>query len=285
MNKKTSFITTAIFVLFLLSQSVFVVDQRKIAIVLQFGEYVKSYNSPGLKLKIPFLQDVLFFDNRVQNLSADTSEVIASDQKTMRVDAFTKFKIIDGLKFYQRAKDESSFKARLAPILDSSLRQVLGSEPFKSLLTPERTILMRKIKELVNAEAQDFGVEIVDVRIMRADLPDLSRQAVYERMKSDREKEAKEIRAEGAEVAQKIMATADKDKTILLAEAKRKAETLKGEGDSESIKIYAHSFGKDPEFFDFYRTMQAYKESILADNTQFVITTDNEYLRYFKKVP
>jgi membrane protease subunit HflC len=280
MNKKTSFITTAIFVLFLLSQSVFVVDQRKIAIVLQFGEYVKSYNSPGLKLKIPFLQDVLFFDNRVQNLSADTSEVIASDQKTMRVDAFTKFKIIDGLKFYQRAKDESSFKARLAPILDSSLRQVLGSEPFKSLLTPERTILMRKIKELVNAEAQDFGVEIVDVRIMRADLPDLSRQAVYERMKSDREKEAKEIRAEGAEVAQKIMATADKDKTILLAEA-----TLKGEGDSESIKIYAHSFGKDPEFFDFYRTMQAYKESILADNTQFVITTDNEYLRYFKKVP
>lgn len=270
-------------VLILFTQSIFVLDQRQSAIVLQFGEFVRAYSKPGLKLKVPFIQDVLFFDQRVQNLNADTTEVIASDQKTMRVDAFTKYKITDPLKFYQRAKDERNFKARLSPIIDSSLRQVLGSVPFKALLTPERTALMGKIKDLVNSQSSDFGVQIIDVRITKAELPELSRNAVFERMISERGKEAKEIRAEGSEAAQVIIATADKDRIILVSEARKKAETIRGEGDSEAIKIYAKSFGQDTDFFDFYKSMESYKTSIAGENSKLVVSPDNEFFKYMKR--
>ncbi len=272
-----------LFFIMLFADSVYVQDQTKSSLVLQFGEPKRYVATPGLKFKLPFIQNIIFFDKRIQNLSADTTEVIASDQKTMRVDAFTKYKIVDGLKFFQSAKDERGFKIRLAPILDSSLRQVLGSTSFSALLTPERAQVMLKIREIVNKESKDFGVEIVDVRIMRADLPDKSREAVYERMKSDREKEAKEIRAEGAEVAQKVAATAEKDKLVILAEAKKKAEITRGEGDAEAIKSFASAFGKDPEFFDFYRTLQAYKKTLAKENSKMLLSTDSEFLKYFKK--
>lgn len=283
MNRLIIGIVAVITILYMLTDSVYILDQRKTALVVQFGEAVKYESNPGLKFKIPFIQNLIFFDKRIQNLAADTTEVIASDQKTMRVDAFTKYKIIDGLKFYQTAKDDKGFKARLAPILDSSLRQVLGGYPFRALLSDERAHMMVKIKDIVNQEAASFGVQVIDVRIMRADLPDKSREAVYDRMKSEREKEAKEIRAEGAEQAQKITATAEKDKLIILAEAKKKAEILRGEGDAEAIKSFAASFGKDPEFFDFYRSLQAYKKAISKDSTKMVLSMDSEFMKYFRK--
>lgn len=283
MNKILVSIALGLFALSAIQNSFYILDQRQTALVLQFGEAVEHKTQPGLKFKVPFIQDVLFFDHRIHDLSADTTEVISSDQKTMRVDAFTKYRIVDALQFYQRAKDDSGFRARLAPILDSSLRQVLGSFSFKTLLTPERASLMRKIKDIVNKEAKDFGVEVVDVRIMRADLPEKSREAVYDRMRSERAKEAKEIRAEGAEQAQIITATAEKEKQITIAEARKKAEILRGEGDSQAIKSFASAFNKDPEFFDFYRTMQAYRKSFNKGDTKILMSPESEFLKYFKK--
>lgn len=282
MNKSQLSIIGVVGVFIIIASTFYIVDQRQTALVLQFGEAVRHETHAGLKMKVPFIQDVIFFDNRIQNLTADTTEVIAADQKTMRVDAFTKYKVKDALQFYQRAKDEKGFKARLAPILESSLRQVLGNADFKALLTPERGLMMLKIKEIVKHEAQDFGVEIVDVRIMRADLPEKSREAVYQRMRSEREKEAKEIRAGGAEQAQIIVSTAEKDKQILIADAKKKSEILRGTGDASAIKAFSSSFNRDPEFFGFYRTMQAYRKSIDKDSTRMVMSPDNEFLKYMK---
>lgn len=272
----------AVFAFFLLTSSVYILDQRQTALIVQFGEPISHETSPGLKFKIPLIQDVLFFDHRIQNLLADTTEVIASDQKTLRVDAFTKYKIVDALKFYQSVKDDKNFKARLAPILDSSLRQVLGNVPFITLLTNERKVLMTKIKDIVNTASKDFGIEVVDVRIMRADLPDRSREAVYDRMKSSREKEAKEIRAEGAEEAQKVMANAERERQFILADATKRSEIIRGEGDAEAIKMFASSFGRDPEFFEFYRSMQAYTTSFKEGTTKILLSPDNQFLKYFK---
>lgn len=282
-NRLIIFAMAVLVTIGILMDSFYILDQRRTALIVQFGEPVDYVTEPGLRLKMPLIQDLFFFDKRIQNLAADTTEVIASDQKTMRVDAFTKYRIVDGLKFYQTAKDDRGFKTRLAPILDSSLRQVLGGEPFISLLSPERANIMHKIKDIVHREAQGFGVEVVDVRITRADLPDESRNAVYERMRSERKKEATEIRAEGAEQAQKIMATADRDKQIILAEARKKAKTLRGEGDGDAIKAFASSFNQDPEFFDFYRSLQAYRKTINKDDSRMVLSIDSEFMKYFKK--
>ncbi len=282
-NKYISWVFATLFALVILNDAFFILDQRKTALVIQFGEAINYITEPGFKLKLPFIQNVLVFEKRIQNLAADTTEVIASDQKTMRVDAFTKYRIIDGLKFYQTAKDDRGFKQRLAPILDSSLRQVLGSMSFVALLSPQRTDIMYKIREIVATQAQDFGVEVVDVRIMRADLPDKSREAVYDRMRSERAKEAKEIRAEGAEQAQRIMATAERDRLVILADAQKTAQIERGNGDAKAITIFASTFNKDPEFFDFYRSLQAYKKVIKSDNTKLVLSADSEFFRHLKR--
>lgn len=283
MNKILVYIAAGLIIFSTIQNSFYILDQRQTALVLQFGEPVDHKIESGLKFKIPFIQDVLFFDHRIQDLSADTTEVISSDQKTMRVDAFTKYRIIDALQFYQRTKDDVGFRTRLAPILDSSLRQVLGSSPFKALLTAERASLMRKIKDIVNREAKDFGIEVVDVRIMRADLPEKSREAVYDRMRSERAKEAKEIRAEGAEQAQIITSTADKEKQIIIAESRKNADILRGEGDSQAIKSFANAFNKDPEFYEFYRSMQAYRKTFNKGDTKIILSPESEFLKYFKK--
>lgn len=283
MNRMILSAVAGLLFIIVLMNTVFVLDQRKTALVLQFGSPQRELVEPGLQLKVPFIQNVLFFDNRVHNFSAPTTEVISSDKKNLYVDAFAKYRISDVQKFYQRAKDENGFKSALSPILESSLRQVLGSYSFKALLTPERVVIMRKIRDNIEQEIQDFGVKIIDVRIMRADLPDASRESVYDRMRSERAKEAKEIRAEGAEEAQKISSTADKDKQILLAEARKKAEILRGEGDSEAIKAFSESFGRDPEFFEFYRTMQAYRKTLKNDTTRLVVSPDSDFLKYMKK--
>jgi len=281
-NKHLKYLVGALAVLIVFSSSLFTLDQRQNALIIQFGEPVNFYDEPGLKFKIPFIQDVFFFDKRIQNLHADTTEVISADQKVMRVDAFTKYKIVDALKFYQSVKDEHGFKARLAPILESSLRQVLGSLPFVVSLTPERAIVMSKIKDIVHREAESFGVAVIDVRIMRADLPEKSRDAVYDRMKSERVAEAKIIRAEGAEKAQEIRAIAEKDKLIIVAEAKKKGQILRGHGEGDAIKAFASAFGKDAEFYGFYRSMEAYKKAFGENNSKLVLSPDSEFMRYFK---
>ena len=281
-NKHFKYLITALVTLIVISASLFAVDQRQSALVLQFGEPVKFHSEPGLKFKFPLIQDVLFFDKRIQNLDADTTEVISADQKVMRVDAFTKYKITDPLKFFQTVKDEFGFKARLAPILESSLRQVLGSLPFIVSLTPERSIVMSKIKEILHREAQSFGVEVVDVRIKRADLPEKSREAVYDRMRTERVAEAKIIRAEGFEKAQEIKAIADKDKLVIIAEAKKKGQVIKGQGESDAIKAFGSAFNKDPEFYGFYRSMEAYRKSFSGDNSKLVLSPDSEFMQYFK---
>lgn len=267
-------------VVILLLGSIFTLDQRSNALILQFGEPVRTVTEPGLHFKMPLIQNIVMFDKRIQNLYSDTSEVIALDQKTMRVDAYIKYRIADVLKFYQAAQNEAKFKMRLSTILDSSLRQVLGSIPFKALLSEERSGIMRKIRDIVHKEAQGFGVDIYDVRISRADLPDKSREAVYRRMRTDREKEAREIRANGTAEAQKITAIADKDRIAVLAEAQKTSAKIKADGDGEALRIFASAIAPDPEFFEFYRTLELYKNTMNKDNTIFILSPEHKILKY-----
>lgn len=269
-------------VLLTLLLSVYVVDQRQYALVLQFGEAVSLKKTPGLKMKIPYIQNVVFFDNRIQNLTADTKEVIAQDQKTMRVDAFLKYRINDPLKFYQTVKDERNFKKRLDSILESSLRQVLGSVPFKAVLSPERGVLMAQISKIVDAQAKSFGVDVIDVRIMRADLPEESRNAVHNRMRTEREKEAREIRAQGSEEGKKVRASAEKDRKVILANAQKEAEIIKGIGDATAANIFASAYAKDPEFYEFYRSLEAYRATISPETDTMIMSPDSSFMKYFR---
>jgi membrane protease subunit HflC len=277
-------ISTFIFVfLLLVFNTFFVVDQRKQALVLQFGKVIKTINKAGISYKIPLVQNAIFFDKRIIDLALPEQEVIASDQKRLLINAFAKYKIIDPVKFYTTVVNNQGLANKLAGILDSSLRQVIGEIPLNELLTENRGNIMKDIKDVVSDSSEIFGIEIVDVRIMRTDLPKENSDAIYARMQTEREKEAKEIRAKGAQEAQKIKAEADKQKTIIEAEAKKDADIVRGEAEAEANKIYANSFGKDPEFADFYRSMQAYQKSMLNDNnkTKMIISPDGEFFKYF----
>ena len=278
---KPAYLAILFVLLVVISNSVFIVDQRTQAIVLQFGSFVKAVKKPGLNVKIPFMQNVILFDNRVLDLSSDSREVIASDQKRLIVDSFAKFKIVDPLKFYQSVRDENNARSRLSSIVDSSLRQVIGGVPLTALLTGQRIQVMKSIRDSVNMLAKDFGIVVVDVRIMRADLPQTNSDAVFLRMQTEREREAKEFRAQGAEEAQRIRATAEKERTLLLAEAQRKAQIMRGEGEGEATKIFASAFGRDPEFAAFMRSMQAYRESFSKDDTTIVISPTGDFMKYF----
>lgn len=247
---------------------------------MQFGEPIRVINKPGIKFKLPLLQDALFFDKRIIDLDIADQEVIAADQKRLIINAFAKYQIIDPLKFYTTVRSTQGLSSKLSGILDSSLRQVIGEEILSKLLTEDRGKIMQKIKDVVSHESEIFGIKIVDVRIMRADLPKENSDAIYARMQTERGKEAKEIRANGAEEADKIRAEADKQKTILLANAKKDADLARGNGEAEAIKIYANSYGRDPEFADFYRSMNAYKEAFQAD-TKMVISPEGEFFKYF----
>lgn len=277
-------ISTVIFVVLLLVfNTFFVVDQRKQALVLQFGKVIKTINKAGISYKIPLVQNAIFFDKRIIDLALPEQEVIASDQKRLLINAFAKYKIIDPVKFYTTVVNNQGLANKLAGILDSSLRQVIGEIPLNELLTENRGKIMKDIKDVVSDSSEIFGIEIVDVRIMRTDLPKENSDAIYARMQTEREKEAKEIRAKGAQEAQKIKAEADKQKTIIEAEAKKDADIVRGEAEAEANKIYANSFGRDPEFADFYRSMQAYQKSLLNDNnkTKMIISPDGEFFKYF----
>lgn len=280
-NKIIKILIIASLTLFLMSNTIFTVDQTQQVLVLQFGEPKRIIDNPGIKFKVPFLQNTVFFDKRMIDLSIAEQEVIASDQKRLIINAFTKYKITDPLKFYTTVRNFYGLENKLSAILDSSLRQVIGEVTLNELLTNNRSDIMSNIRDIVSKESEIFGVKIIDVRIMRADLPKENSDAIFARMQTEREKEAREIRANGAEEAQKIRAEADKQKTIILAEAKKKSNLTRGNGEGQSNKIYADAYGKDPEFADFYRSMSAYKTSIKSENTKMIVSPEGEFFKYF----
>ncbi len=261
--------------------SLFTVKEINQAIVLQFGDPKKIISQPGLQVKIPFIQNVIFIDRRILSLDPAPEEVIASDQKRLIVDAYARFKIVDPLKFYISVGDERVARSRLATIINSRLRGVLGKQSLATLLSEDRSKQMDIIQNDVNAEAENFGIEIIDVRIKRADLPQANSEAIFKRMQTEREREAKEFRAKGAEMAVTITSTADKEVTVLLANAKKQSEIMKGEGDGQRNKIFATAFGKDPEFFAFYRAMQAYEKALIGGDTSLILSPDSDFFKFF----
>ena len=261
--------------------SLFTVKEINQAIVLQFGNPKKVITKAGLQWKIPFVQNVVFLDRRILSLDPAPEEVIASDQKRLIVDAYSRFKIIDPLKFYISVGNEMVARSRLATIINSRIRNVLGKQSLATLLSEERGRQMAIIQEGVNEEAKKFGIEIIDVRIKRADLPQANSEAIYKRMQTEREREAKEFRARGAEMAVTITSTADKEVTVILANADKQSEIMKGEGDGIRNKIFADAFGQDPEFFSFYRAMQAYEKALIGGETTMILSPDSDFFKFF----
>ena len=264
--------------------SVFIVKEVNQAIVLQFGDPKRIILEPGLNFKIPFIQNVVFLDKRILNLDTPPEEVIASDQKRLIVDAFARFKIVDPLKFYISVGNERVARSRLSTIINSRIRNVLGQQRLQTLLSEDRTKQMSLIQDGVNNEAENFGIKIVDVRIKRADLPQANSDAIFRRMQTEREREAKEFRAKGAEMAITITSTADKEVTVILADAEKQSEIMKGEGDGLRNKIFADAFGRDPEFFAFYRAMQAYEKALIGGDTSLILSPDSEFFKFFGNI-
>ena len=261
--------------------TLFTVIEVKNAIVLQFGDPKRVITSPGLNVKIPFIQNVIFIDNRILDIDAPAAEVIAADQKRLIVDAFVKFKIVDVLEFYKAFGNENVARSRISAVVNSRIRGVLGEEPLSAVLSDDRSKLMKQITSLVEAEVNNYGIEIIDVRIKRADLPEANSQAIFRRMQTEREREAKEFRAQGAEIAQRIRSTADKEVTIIKSQAEKKANIVRGEGDGMANKVFAEAFGQDPEFFAFYRAMQAYAEGLKSSDTTMILSPESEFFKYF----
>ena len=266
----------------LASASLFTVHQTQQALVLQFGDPRRVITDAGLHFKVPFVQNIIFIDKRILDLDTPAEELIASDQKRLVVDAFTRYRIIDPLQFYKALRDERRAQSRLSTIVSSSMRSVLGEEKFETVVRDERSKLMQRISTLVNEQAADFGIEIIDVRIRRADLPEANSQAIYRRMQTEREQEAAEFRARGQEVGRAIRAQADKQVTVLLAEATRDSEIIRGQGDGCRNRVFAKVFGQDPDFFAFYRSMQAYETALEEDGTTMVLSPDSAFFQFLK---
>jgi membrane protease subunit HflC len=267
--------------LVLLMSALFTVHQTQQALVLQFGNPKRVITDPGLHVKLPFIQNAIYIDRRVLDFDAESQEVILGDQKRLVVDAFARYKIVDPLRFYQSVGSEELLRGRIDTILDASLRKVLGEVPLFTVLSADRAALMNSIRNQANTETTQFGIDIVDVRIKRADLPAENSQAIYRRMQTEREREAKELRAQGAELAQRIRSRADRERRVIIAEAEKEGEIIRGEGDAQAIRIFAEAFGQDVDFFTFYRSMQAYRDALGDDNTSFVLSPDSEFFRFF----
>jgi modulator of FtsH protease HflC len=266
---------------FIAYNAYFIVHQTQTALVLEFGNPIRVIDEPGLYWKTPVVQTVEFFDKRILDVEISSKEVTAADQKRLVVDAFARYKILNPLLFFQSVTDEAGAHARIDNVMDAAMRSVLGGSSFIDVVKEKREELMRQIALRVNGEVKSFGIEIVDVRIKRADLPEANSQAIYERMKTEREREAAEIRAQGNEQSKRIKATADRGVTVLIAEANRDSERLRGEGDAERNRIYAAAFSRDPDFFAFYRSMQAYEEGLKSNDTRLVISPNTEFFQYF----
>jgi membrane protease subunit HflC len=261
--------------------SLFTVPQTRQALVVRLGQPLRVVTQPGLHGKLPLLDNVIYIDKRILDLENSSQEVIASDQKRLVVDAFARYRIHDALRFYQTVSSVDGANSRLSPLLNSALRRVLGEATLTQVVRDERAQLMTRVREQLDREAQQFGVTVVDVRIRRADLPEQNSQAVYKRMQTEREREAQEFRSQGTQRAQEIRARADRDVTVVVADATSKSEQTRGEGDSERNRIFAEAYGKDPDFFSFYRSMQAYETGLRQGDTRLVIKPDSEFFRYF----
>lgn len=271
-------------VVFVLANSLYVVTQTEQAIVLQFGEPMRVVKEPGLKLKVPFIQNVVFYDNRLLNLDPPAQEVVLNDKKRLDVDSFTRYRIVDPLRFYKTVRTEMQARSKLEEIVNSSVRKILGRITLQELLSQKRTQIMADISSAVKIDAEQIGVSVADVRIRRADLPLEVLQAINARMKAERERDAKEFRATGQQEAQKIRATAEKEKTVIIAEAEKQAQIIRGQGDQQAVAIWNNAAGVDPKFYAFYRSLEAYKNALAdKDNTSMVLSPDNEFFQFFGK--
>jgi membrane protease subunit HflC len=261
--------------------SLFTVYQTDQAIVVQLGEPIRVVTEPGLHFKVPLIQSVISVERRIVDLENPAQEVIASDQKRLVVDAFARYRISDALKFYQTIGAIEGANARLSTLLNSALRRVLGEASTIDIVRDKRAQLMAEVRMQLENEAKSFGIAVVDVRIRRADLPEQNSQAVYQRMQTERQRQAAEFRAQGSQRSQEIRAKADRDVTVLIAEAQSKGEQTRGEGDAERNRIYAQAYGQDPDFFTFYRSMQAYEAGLRSSDTRMVLKPDSDFFRYF----
>ena len=281
---KTIFVVIFAILIFTGLNSLFTMNEKQQGLVLQFGDPKRVVKTAGLHFKIPLIQNVIRYDRRILEYDLPVEEVIAVDKKRMLIDSFTRFKIVDPLEFYKTVGSETNVRNRINSNVISSLRRVVGRVTLEKLLSEERSNIMERIKIEVNNEAIRFGIEVVDVRIRRADLPEANSQAIFERMISERVREAKEFRAKGAEMAVTITSTADKEVTVILADAQKKSEIMKGEGDGERNRIFADAFGQDPEFFAFYRAMQAYEKSLIGGETSLILSPDSEFFKFFGNI-
>jgi membrane protease subunit HflC len=261
--------------------SVFTVQQTEQALVVRFGKPVDIATDPGLHFKAPFIDTVIPIDKRILDLENPSQEIIASDQKRLVVDAFARYRIKDALRFYQSVGSIQAANLQLTTLLNASLRRVLGEVTFIQVVRDEREALMGRIRGQLDKEADGYGIQVVDVRIRRADLPEQNSQAVYQRMQTERQREAAEFRAQGAQKAQEIRSTADREATVIVAEANSKGEQTRGEGDAERNRLFAEAYGKDPDFFAFYRSMSAYENGLKSADTRFLLRPDSNFFRYF----
>lgn len=274
-------LSIAVVIAVLAYSAAYVVYQPEQAIVLQFGEPVRWVKDAGLKFKIPLIQNVVFYDTRLLNLDPPAQEVVLNDKKRLDVDSFTRYQIVDPLKFYKTVKTETQARSKLEEIVNSSLRKVLGRVTLTELLSQQRTQIMADISKTVKQDAEAIGVSVADVRIRRADLPMEVMQAINERMKTERQRDAKEFRAKGQQKAQNIRATADKEAAIIVAEAEKQSQILRGEGDKESVSIWNKTVGQDVEFYEFYRSLEAYRKSLGDSETSLVLSPDSQFFKYF----
>ncbi|MEQ8354841.1 MAG: protease modulator HflC [Kiloniellaceae bacterium] len=263
--------------------SLFTVDERQQAIVMQFGEPKRVISDPGLSWKIPLLQNVQFYEKRVLNLDPPAENILLSDQKRLIVDVFARYRIADPLKFFQSVRTEETARPRLGTIINDRVRQILGNSTLSSVLSDERTQILQDLRDSVDRETQNFGIALVDVRIRRADLPDETRESVFDRMRSEREREAAEFRAQGFEQSERIKSAADREATVIAAEAKRESEILRGQGEGLRTEVLNNAYGQDQDFFNFYRSMQAYSASLGADSTYMVLSPDSEFFSFFNQ--
>ena len=285
MSKVSLFIVAVVvIVLGLLAKgALFTVSEMEQAIVMQFGEPIRVINEPGLSYKLPLVQDVQYYEKRVLNLDPPFETMLLSDQKRVLIDSFVRYQIKDPLEFFKTVRSEQTVRARLSTITNSVVRDVVGNSTLTKVLSEERTQLLAEIVQKLNIPASQFGIQIVDVRFRRTDLPDEVSERVYARMRAEREREAKEFRAEGFEVAQEITANADREAIVLKAEAKRTAEILRGEGEGQRTRTLNDAYGQDADFFSFYRSMQAYEGSLADQSTYLVLTPDSDFFEYFNE--
>jgi len=281
-NFKYYLIAFGLILLFTVANSLYIVHQAEQAIVLQFGEPIRVVKEPGLKFKVPFIQNVVFYDMRLLNLDPPAQEVVLNDKKRLDVDSFTRYQIINPLRFYQTVRTEEQAQSKLAEIVNSSVRKILGRITLQELLSQKRTQIMQDISNAVKTDAEQIGVSVADVRIRRADLPLEVLQAINARMKTERERDAKEFRAQGQQQAQQIRAAAEKERTIIIAEAEKQAQITRGEGDELAIKIWNDAANQDIAFFEFYRSLEAYKKSLTSGEASLVLSPDSEFFKYFR---